>query len=297
MANALATRNESNAQMMESVVVDGDLSKLSPPQRLDYYRHVCESVGLNPFTKPFDYIRLNGKLTLYARKDAADQLRKLHGISLAKPDVQYVDDLIVVTIEAQDKDGRTDSDVGAVVVGNLKGEAKANAIMKAITKAKRRVTLSIAGLGWLDETELDTIPAQAVQRVTVDVETGEIVEPVTPTTNGNGNGHKPQPEAPADDVAMISELQMKRLHAVGTDFYGDEWKAKRPELVHGATKKRAEAAGVAPWTSSKDLTESEADRLIRGIQQRIDTRNYAAEHSDEQPDDNPFTETPEPVTA
>jgi len=30
--------------------------------------------------------------------------------------------------------------------------------MKAETKAKRRVTLSIAGLGWLDETELDTIP-------------------------------------------------------------------------------------------------------------------------------------------
>jgi hypothetical protein len=30
--------------------------------------------------------------------------------------------------------------------------------MRAETKAKRRVTLSIAGLGWLDETELATIP-------------------------------------------------------------------------------------------------------------------------------------------
>jgi hypothetical protein len=30
--------------------------------------------------------------------------------------------------------------------------------MKAETKAKRRVTLSIAGLGWLDETELETMP-------------------------------------------------------------------------------------------------------------------------------------------
>ena len=29
--------------------------------------------------------------------------------------------------------------------------------MKAETKSKRRVTLSIAGLGWLDEMELDTI--------------------------------------------------------------------------------------------------------------------------------------------
>ena len=35
--------------------------------------------------------------------------------------------------------------------------ALANAIMKAETKAKRRVTLSICGLGMLDETELETI--------------------------------------------------------------------------------------------------------------------------------------------
>ena len=249
-----------NAQMMESVV-DGDLSKLSPPQRFDYYRHVCESVGLNPFTKPFDYIRLNGKLTLYARKDAADQLRKLHGISLAKPDVQYVDDLIVVTIEAQDKDGRTDSDVGAVVIGNLKGEAKANAIMKAITKAKRRVTLSIAGLGWLDETELDTIPAQAVQRVTVDVETGEIVDTVTPVTPTNSNGHKPPTEAPsAEDVA--SKAQLVKLNALGTQLYGKEWTDdKRHALVAWKTKNRTQ--------SSKELSADEADSLIAGLQKRI----------------------------
>jgi hypothetical protein len=30
--------------------------------------------------------------------------------------------------------------------------------MKAVTKAKRRVTLSICGLGMLDETEVETIP-------------------------------------------------------------------------------------------------------------------------------------------
>ena len=34
------------------------------------------------------------------------------------------------------------------------GEFAANAIMKAVTKAKRRVTLSISGLGFLDETEV-----------------------------------------------------------------------------------------------------------------------------------------------
>jgi hypothetical protein len=38
---------------------------------------------------------------------------------------------------------------------------RANTILKAITKAKRRVTLSICGLGWLDETEVEDIPAEA----------------------------------------------------------------------------------------------------------------------------------------
>jgi hypothetical protein len=58
----------------------------------------------------------------------------------------------------------------------LKGDALANALMKAETKAKRRVTLSIAGLGWLDETELETIPQ--VRPVTAPaVESGENMHP------------------------------------------------------------------------------------------------------------------------
>jgi hypothetical protein len=36
-------------------------------------------------------------------------------------------------------------------------DEKANAIMKAETKSKRRATLSICGLGFLDETEIETI--------------------------------------------------------------------------------------------------------------------------------------------
>jgi len=46
--------------------------------------------------------------------------------------------------------------------------------MKAETKAKRRVTLSLAGLGWLDETEISDIPDHATEQVKVDHETGEI---------------------------------------------------------------------------------------------------------------------------
>ena len=43
-------------------------------------------------------------------------------------------------------------------IGKLKGDVLCNAIMKAETKAKRRVTLSVCGLGFLDESEIETIP-------------------------------------------------------------------------------------------------------------------------------------------
>ena len=64
-----------SAAVMEQVVINGDLDKLSVQDRVAYYKRVCESVGVNPFTRPFQYIRLNGKLTLYAAKDCTEQLR------------------------------------------------------------------------------------------------------------------------------------------------------------------------------------------------------------------------------
>jgi hypothetical protein len=144
--------------VVEKVVLGGDLAGLNAAQRAEYYGAVCRSLGLNPLTKPFEYLELNGKLRLYALRDCADQLRRLHGISISIANRECTSDLYVVTARAKDRHGREDESTGAVTVGHLKGDALANALMKAETKAKRRVTLSIAGLGWLDETELDTIP-------------------------------------------------------------------------------------------------------------------------------------------
>ena len=145
-------------QIIEAVIAKGDLGKLSPEERTRYYGEVCRSVGLNPLTKPFEYITLNGKLTLYARKDATDQLRSLRGVSVTIVSREQVGDVYVVTARATTPDGRTDESIGAVAISSLKGGALANALMKSETKAKRRVTLSICGLGMLDETEMETIP-------------------------------------------------------------------------------------------------------------------------------------------
>ncbi len=149
------------AQTIEDVLIKGDLSALTPEQRTEYYMRTCQSLGLNPMTQPFSYITLNGKLVLYALRAAADQLRKINGISLEIISQDLASGLLSVHVRAKDKTGRTDEDLGVVAIGHLKGEAAANAILKAVTKAKRRVTLSISGLGYLDETEIDDLPAAA----------------------------------------------------------------------------------------------------------------------------------------
>ena len=159
--------------IMERVLLAGDLSKLQPEERVQYYGAVCKSLGLNPLTKPFEYISLNGKLTLYARRDCTDQLRRIHNINVTITSRELVNGCYVVTAKAAGFD-RIDESIGAVAVEGLKGDALANALMKAETKAKRRVTLSIVGLGWLDETETETI--QGARPVVV-TETGEVTEP------------------------------------------------------------------------------------------------------------------------
>lgn len=161
MSNEVVLKEENKLEInfnpYELALVKGDLSKLSDVERASYVKNLCESLGLNMLTKPFEYIVLNGKLTLYANKSATDQLRQIRKVSITKTEVAQVGDIYMVTAYAATPDGRTDCDTGALNIKNLDGDNLANAIMKAITKAKRRVTLSICGLGMLDESELETI--------------------------------------------------------------------------------------------------------------------------------------------
>lgn len=196
MSTALTTTTA--AEIVEQVITAGDLARLTPQQRVNYYRHVCDSLGLNPLTRPFEYITLNGKLTLYARKDAADQLRKLNNVSITRVERELVNEVYVVTVYAATRDGREDSDVGAVSVKGLSGDALANAYMKATTKAKRRVTLSICGLGMLDELEVETIPDATP--VAVDTATGEIVD-------GKVTEVDPNAARVADNMARYKRLK------------------------------------------------------------------------------------------
>ena len=72
-------------------------------------------------------------------------------------------ELLIVTARAS-IGGRSDESIGAVALEGLRGNDLANAYMKCETKAKRRVTLSICGLGFLDETEVADVGAAPMSR-------------------------------------------------------------------------------------------------------------------------------------
>ncbi len=165
---------------IEDALAMGDLSKMSAEQRVAYYLGTCASVGLNPYTKPFDAIKGDDdSVHLYPNKSATEQLRRIYSVSLRTLSRERVDGLYLVTVLATLPNGRQEEAVGAVPIESpigdwrtsqngkryfqaatnkegrklyepLRGVELANALKKAETQAKRRATLGICGLGFLD---------------------------------------------------------------------------------------------------------------------------------------------------
>jgi hypothetical protein len=219
-----------SADVIEAVITRGDLAKLNGAERTQYYTEVCRSIGLNPFTRPFEYIMLNGKLQLYARREATDQLRRLNGISLEVISRKIDGDILTVHVRAKDKAGRTDEDFGAVNIAGLKGEARANAEMKAVTKAKRRVTLSVSGLGFLDESEIEDIPRQPAVPVSTraDLDAFAGVPPQHSLSHDSVREAEP-PEAPDERSLRILEIDARSAAAQGTEALRRHMRSLTPE--------------------------------------------------------------------
>ena len=172
---------KTNMQSLERILIHGDLSPMDETQRLQYVKAVCKAIGVSILFRPFDYIKMQGKTVLYANRACAEQLRMLHGISITVTRSEHTAGLCIVTAKATDKKGRTDEAIGAVNIKGLVGEALANAIMKAETKAKRRVTLSIAGLGMLDEVEAKQV-AEREEKIATDIAIEETQAVLAETT-------------------------------------------------------------------------------------------------------------------
>ena len=258
-----------NAALLEKVVIDGDLSKLSPAERMSYYNRVCDSLGLNPLTKPFQYLRLSGKLVLYAAKDCTEQLSRIHKISISLREGKVINDVFVVqatakgTYDVSAADWRSVDATGIVAINGLKGEALANAMMKAETKASRRAVLRFWGLGWLDETEVETIPGSVVENV--DPETGEIALPPAPKASS-----KPQANYSKDSKDFMDTCKVNGWSAPQvTGWLGitpEEWKEKR---IDGWLKRNAGATSqdAIDLCNQQTIAETESTSEESGVEE------------------------------
>ena len=243
-------RRQDVASAIEQVIVSGDLSKLNAEQRVTYVRQVCESLGLNAATQPFQYIVLNGKLTLYATRSASEQLRKIHGVTIFPLERTLMQDagLYQVVARGRDNTGREDESSGVVNISGLKGENLANAMLKCETKAKRRLTLSICGLGFLDETEVADIPGaravesvpapQALRALQSHAKAATIEVPSTPAATANAAVQSPGRGGSAANAGAPA-LPAGEEKAKTTDPHPDEYTYLVIQEVEYATSRGA----------------------------------------------------------
>jgi hypothetical protein len=187
---------------LEPLIVTGELIYLSPEDRIRFYVQVCESMGLNPLTRPlqfFEQIDRNGKrvLILYALRGACVQLSKLHSLTVKISDAIFSHDAVMFTATVTNPQGREDSAIGATSLKGLEGKEYADAIMAAQTKAKRRGVLDFTGSGLLDESEVEGMK-------------GSVIE----VTSEQLKDYTPIPAAPAPSDAPATEFVPETYHNI-----------------------------------------------------------------------------------
>ena len=152
-----------NSGMLSTVIRKGGVGGLSPDEKAKYIVAMCESLGLNPMTLPIQLITFQGREIAYVTRGATDQLAAKYRVSRVVIDGPMIKDfggtkLLYCKVEAKMPDGRVDTSIATAP-----SRIDENSLMKIESKAKRRATLSILGLGMLTEDETDdmTSPAAA----------------------------------------------------------------------------------------------------------------------------------------
>ena len=325
---ALAEREQAGAVALDDVLGTGDLARLSNVQRVGHYLRVCRSLGLNPLSRPLDWIVFKDpdggeKLTLYANQSCAAQLRRQHHIRVEVVRREVVGELFVCEVKASTPDGREDFASKYVPLtnryGRLTGQHLGNAMMRAETGAKRRVTLSMVGLS----EPPDDLPAW--RRVIIDG-TGRLIEQPTqeqaylaehpaaakaigePTFEDSGIPEDAVLDAVAvSQAATTAELQQPSRRGPRPTFRASEEDVKRWlgawfAAVKGTSLDDDEARHryVRQWTASEGwpegrqtdslrtalarMTEREAGDFLQHVRALVDDERRAneealAEHS------------------
>jgi hypothetical protein len=151
-------------EIIRKVVMRGDLSDLTPEEQINYYMQRCERLGLDPSSRPFDFLETRDKesgktkVTLYPNKECAAQLIKKDSVSIDRLDCTEENGVYKIFAHVRTPDGRTGINLSVVKVKGLEGKNYENAVKRCATQAIRRATLMLCGLGDTDESEIGDIP-------------------------------------------------------------------------------------------------------------------------------------------
>jgi hypothetical protein len=238
---SLATAQPIDAEWraIESVVIGGDLTPLTPEQRVRYMQRVCTGLGLNWETSPFIYVKPAEKLILYATKDCAAQLRRRDGISIEVTGRSFMPEqgIYCVEVKATNAQGRSETAIGSVGVMGMKHETLAGQMMRAETKAKRRVTLSLCGLGLDGE---DDMPA------------------FSPIGNGSAKGDRTTDSLMAGNAAADGREAGAQPSAIKGLIVSDQQSAS----VSAATLAKADPFVASP-TAAASVMQTLSDNIAR----------------------------------
>lgn len=164
MSNLIQTVTSPSLAISDGTIAkafkDNGVHTLTAIERRNFYRWQCDRLGLDPYSFPMDYLETrDGRLVLYPNQKATDQLRKHRGLSVKVVSRELTEDLAIVVAECIDRQGRTTQAIGTAELTDkfgkpLTGQLKAQAVMKADTRARRRATLAACGLDSEDEGRL-----------------------------------------------------------------------------------------------------------------------------------------------
>lgn len=246
MSAAVAIRESQEAELIERLVIDGDIGKLGPADRLTYYYAMCRRAGLDPLSQPLEYLKLNGKTVLYFKRASTDQIASNRKLSRRIVRAEMVGNVYLVVAECSDASGRVEQSTGAVSTQGLGGEALVNAMLKAESKAKRRSVLSFTGMGFMDEGEAESIPGA----VRLDIAAAHGT-----TVNAPPDAEPAKPAGP-----------------LATDPMPEEWRGGLFEF----TKKLHSLTGALTEIPN-ELTRKEARALIASLKEQIAAAEAAQE--------------------
>ena len=173
------------------------ISDLDQNEREQYYELVCESFGLPAELRLLEYTTMKNEegqntLVLYARKAATDLLRNIHGIDITKLTTEIAGEMVICTAEGVDKKGHRDMAVGSASLRGLTGKQLGYQPMVAQTRASRRLTLQLAGCGFLDESEVTELIEPASKIVPA------VEAPAIPVANNE----------PGTEIKIVSETNI-----------------------------------------------------------------------------------------